>query len=334
MNLLKNILDNGDNVVEKESNKEKKYVNSVIKKAEKNSNGSQEAYEDYLISHNICPKCKRVSLVNSGGEIYCKICGTVYNDVVYYESHGTEFDDARNRKEIYTPPSNLRNSATPYYNMDLRGTKMSSSAKYKFYKLRKMNYLVNASFSKNSQIVKKIRTLSNSVIQAKDAETRNLLIESVLMFYSKLQKRFRGWKKINVDAVLYIVSQQLGLKLDLKKLYEYEGDNKISLNKFKRNIKRGVEKIFSILTEEEKKELKRFMLKQIIKETRIRDISEKDVEKMMDLIDEIYKIYPNITFYDSIKTILSHVYRHKNYKSLPAGINEKINEIIDKKFKK
>ncbi|MGC8596276.1 MAG: hypothetical protein ACP5MI_11830, partial [Candidatus Kryptoniota bacterium] len=181
-------------------------------------------------------------------------------------------------------------------------TRMSSSAKYKFYKLRKINYLINASFSKNSQIVKKIETLSNAVISSKDANMRNLLIESVLMFYSKLQKRFRGWKKINVDSVLYLVSQQLGFKIDFKKLYEYEANEKISLNKFKRNIKRGVERIFSVLNEKEKDELKEFMLKQIIKETRVKDISESNIKNMMNIINEIYKIYPNMTFYDSIRT--------------------------------
>ncbi len=102
----------------------------------------------------------------------------------------------------------------------------------------------------------------------------------------------------------------------------------------KRYIKRGVERIFSVLTDEEKDELKEFMLKQIIKETRIKDVGENNIKNIMNIINEIYKIYPNITFYDSIKTILSHVYRHKNYKTLPPGMNEKINAIIDKKFKK
>ncbi len=223
-------------MTKKKTNKEKKYVETVIKKAEDISKGSKEIYEDYLISHNICPICKRMSIIHTEGEAYCEICGMVYNDVVFYESHGTEFDDGRNRKEIYTPPSNLKNSATPYYNMDLRGTRMSSSAKYKFYKLRKMNYLINASFSKNSQIVKKIEVLSNAIVSSKDMSVRNLLIESVLMFYSKLQKRFRGWKKINVDAVLYLVSQQLGLKIDLKKLYEYDANEKIYKTWCRKNI--------------------------------------------------------------------------------------------------
>lgn len=316
----------------KETDKERKYVKSVIKAAEKISGGDKDTYEEYLVSRNICPVCKRVSIVRQD-ESYCEICGRIYNEVIYYGSHGTEFDDNHNRKEIYTPPSTLKNSATPYYNMDLRGAKMNSATKYKYYKLRKMNYLVNASFAKNSQIVKKIETLSGAILPSRDPGVRNLLIESVLMFYAKLQKRFRGWKKINVDAVLYLVSQQLGFRIDLKKLYEYESIEKVSLNKFKRNIKRGVERIFSVLTDEEKKELKEFMLKQIIMESKTKTIGNNDIKSLMATIDEIYKVYPNITFYDSVKTILSYVYRNKNYKTLPPGVNEKIKEIIDKRLK-
>lgn len=317
-----------------ETKKEKEYIKEIIELAKKISAGNKEAYDDFLVSRNVCPKCERVSIVHTDSEIYCERCGTIYSDVVYYESHGTEFDDAKNRKEIYTPPSTRKNSATPFYNMDMRGTKMGGSTKYRFYKLRKMNYLVNASFSKNSQIVKRIEFLSNVIIPSNDSGVKNLLIESVLMFYSKLQKRFRGWKKINLDSVLYLVSQQLGLKIDMKKLYEYESSEKVSLNKFKRNVKRGVERIFSVLTDKEKEELKEFMLKQIIKESKAKGLSEKDIAVLMDIINDIYKIYPNITFYDSIKTILSHVYRHKNYKVFPPGVNDQINAIIDKKIKK
>lgn len=313
---------------------EKNIVEEVIKQAEKNSKGLEEIYDEYLMSHNVCPKCKRFSISRNGNETYCQICGIVYDDVVFNESHGIEFDDGNNRKEIYNPPSTLKNSATPFYDMDLRGAKMSNSAKYRFYKLRKINYFVNASFSKNSQIVKKLDVISGAVLSSRDPTIKNLLIETVLMFYSKLQKRFRGWKKINVDSVLYLVSQQIGLKIDLKKLYEYESVEKISLNKFKRNIKRGVERVFSVLDDREKNELKEFMLKQIIVESKIKGINDNDVKTLMGIIEKIYEIYPNITFYDSIKTILSHVYRDKNYKTLPPGMNDKINAIIDKNFKK
>ena len=317
-----------------EKNTENKYIENEIKKSIKISNGSKEAQDEYLVSRNICPVCKRISIIRTSVESYCDVCGHIYNDVIFYNSHGTEFDDGNNRREIYTPPSTRKNASTPYYGMSFRGARMNSSAKNKFYKLSRVNYLVNSSFSKNSQIVKKVEILLGAVPTSRDAEIRNLLIESVLMFYIKIQKRFRGWKKINIDSVLYLASQQLGVKIDLKQLYEYESNEKISLNKFKRNVKRGIEKIFSVLNEEERVELKEFILKQIIIESKTKNPSDEDVRKIMGVINDIYKIYPNITFYDAAKTILSYLYKNKNYKTFPEGINEKIKEIVDKKLRK
>jgi hypothetical protein len=319
-------------VVVKKKNEEK-YVEKIIKEANKISKGNKELYDEYLISHNVCPVCKKISIVHDENDTYCSICGTVYDDVVYYQSHGSEFDENRNRKEIYTPPSTLRNKATPFYNIEVRTSKLNTATKYKFYKLRKINFLVGASFAKNSQIVKRIEELINVAIASKDENLKNLIIESVLMMYSKIQKRFRSWKKINIVSIFYIVAQQLGIKIDLSKIYNFEGNNKISLNKFKRNIKRGVEKIFAMLTEQERVELKKFMLNEIVKESRQKNIDKKTLDLIFKTVNDIYEVYPNITFYDAVKTILARVYRHKAYKSYPEGVAEKINQIIDKKFK-
>jgi len=319
-------------VVNKKIN-EAKYVKKIKAEAKKVSGENKDLYEEYMVSHNVCPICEKVSIVHSGNDTYCSICGTIFNDVEFYQSHGNEFDEDRNRKEIYTPPSTLRNKATPFYNMDVGGSKMNTATRYKFYKLRKINYLVDASFAKNSQIVRRIEDLINVVVMSKDKNFKNLIIESVLMLYSKIQKRFRGWKKINVVSILYLVAQQLGIKIDLSKIYDLEGNEKVSLNKFKRNVKRGVEKIFAMLTEQERIEFKKFMLREIVKESRQKDLDEKTLDLIFKTVEDLYKVYPNITFYDAVKTILARVYRHKMYKNYPGNMTEKINKIIDKRFK-
>ena len=310
--------------------KTKKYLEKVLKQLEKiRKNNGDESANEFLINHRVCPVCKTLTLIKSyEGDLYCSKCGVIFEDVEYYESHGTEFDDGRNRKEIYVPPTTLRSKARPYYTIGSVGREVAQKNKDKYKKLRKIDFFVNASFSKNSQVLKRVENIAKMALKNPSAEIRNLIAGSVLMLYTKLQKRFRSWKKINIYSVIVLVGNQLGIKIDIKNLYEIEGNKKISINKFKRNINRGIEKIFSILTEDEKKEIKKFMLVEIIKSSRIKYVDDETIKEFLKTINKIMELYPNITFYDSAKMIISRLVKNKKYKSFNEVIDAKIEKII------
>jgi len=319
-----------------ENNKTKKYLERILKEYEKikNKNGEVVA-NDFLVSHRVCPVCKTLTLIKSSeGETYCSNCGTIFGDFEYYESHGTEFDDGRNRKDIYVPPTTLRSKARPQYTIGYIGKEVASKNKDKYKKLRKIGFYVNASYSKNSQVLKRAENIVREAVMSSSTEVRGLMSESVLMLYSKLQKRFRSWKKINIYSVIVLVGNQLGIKIDVKRLYEIEDNKKISINKFRRNINRGTEKIFSILTKNEKDEIKKFMLREMIKSSRIKSTNDETIKAFLKTINKIMELYPNITFYDSAKMIISRLLKNKKYKSFNDAIDSKIEKVIkDSKIK-
>jgi len=313
-----------------ENNKTKKYLERILKQYEKiKKKNGENAANDFLLSHRVCPVCKTLTLIKSSeGDTYCSTCGVIFGDVEYYESHGTEYDDGRNRKDIYVPPTTLRSKATPYYSIGYIGKEVASKNKDKYKKLRKIGFYVNASYSKNSQVFKRTESIVREAVMPSSTEVRNLVAESVLMLYRKLQKRFRSWKKINIYSVIVLVGNQLGIKIDVKSLYEIEGNKKISINKFRRNINRGIERIFSILSKNEKDEIKKFMLTEIIKSSRIKSKNEATIKDFLKTINKIMELYPNITFYDSAKMIISRLVKNKKYKSFNEVIDAKIEKVI------
>jgi len=319
-----------------EDKKTKKYLEKILNEYEKikKKNGEEMANE-FLISHRVCPICKTLTIVKSDeGDMYCSKCGTIFENVEYYQSHGTEYDEGRNRKEIYVPPTTLRSKARPYYTIGYIGNEVPTKNREKYKKLRKIGFYVDASYSKNSQVLKKTETIIKEALKSPSSEVRNLVTESVLMLYSKLQKRFRSWKKINLYSVVVLVGNQLGIKVDIKTLYEIEGNKKISINKFRRNINRGIEKIFSILSDKEKDEIKKFMLAEIIGSSRIKSRDEATIKSFLKTINKIMALYPNITFYDSAKMIISRLVKNKKYKSFNEVIDKKIEKVIkDSKIK-
>jgi transcription initiation factor TFIIIB Brf1 subunit/transcription initiation factor TFIIB len=313
-----------------ENKKAKKYFEKLLKEYEKikNSKGEEIANE-FLTNHQVCPICKTLTIIKGlEGDTYCTKCGTIFNDVEYYESHGIEFDDGRNKKEVYVPPTNLRSKAKPFYNIGYVGKEVAYKNKSEYKKLRKIGFYVGASYSKNSQVLKRTEDIIRMSVMTSSLELRNLVSESVLMLYNKLQKRFRSWKKINIYSVIVLVGNQLGIKIDIKKLYEAENNDKISMNKFRRSINRGIERIFSILTKEEKEEIKKFMLTEIIKNSRIKNVNDSIIQDFLKTINKIMNLYPNITFYDSAKMILSRLLKNKKYKSFNEKIDAQIEKVI------
>lgn len=307
-------------------------INKIIALCKK-STKSDEEYKECLISKGICPNCLTQSVAREMSEIVCNKCGTIFEDVEFYQSHGTEYDDGRNRKEIYVPPSTLKNQATPFYGIDMPRGNMTSENRSRMKRLRKIGFYINASYSKNSQVVKKLNDITAALNGKIDRSRKKILVESVLMLYIKLQKKFRNWKKINIYSVLYIISNQLGIKINFKDIYNLEDNKKLSLNKFRRNVNRGTERIFSILGKEEKANFKKFILAEILKDNGLSNISEQYKNDFIKTIDEIYKIYSNLPFYEVCKLIIYHLYKNKTYKVLPFNLNEKINKIIDKNLK-
>jgi len=313
-----------------ENNKTKKYLEKILKDYEKiKKKNGEEVANEFLISHRICPVCKTLTIIKSReSDTYCSNCGLIFGDVEYYESHGTEYDEGRNRKDIYVPPTTLRSKARPYYTIGYIGNEVISKNKDKYKKLRKIGFYVNASYSKNSQVLKRTESIVREAVMHPSSEIRNLVAESVLMLYGKLQKRFRSWKKINIYSVIVLVGNQLGIKIDVKRLYEIEGNKKISVNKFRRNINRGIERIFSILTKNEKDEIKKFMLTEIIRSSRIKSRNEEMIKDFLKTINKIMELYPNITFYDSAKMIISRLLKNKKYKSFNEVVDAKIEKVI------
>ena len=307
-----------------------KYLNKMLEEYEKiKKENGEEAANEFLISKHVCPVCKTLTLIKgSEGDTYCSKCGLIFEEYEFYESHGTEFDDGKNRKEIYVPPSNYRSKARPYYGIGFIGKEVSYKNKDKYKKLRKIGFYVNASYSKNSQVLKRTEDITREALTIQSSEIRSLLAESVLMFYTKLQKRFRSWKKINIYSVIVLIGNQLGIKIDIKRLYEIEGNKKISLNKFRRNINRGIERIFSVLNTNEKTEIKLLILKEILRTSKIKTIDNKLLKDMLTTINKIMDLYPNITFYDSAKMIISRLVKNKKYKSFNEIVDAKIEKVI------
>jgi hypothetical protein len=313
-----------------ENEKTKKYFEKLMKEYEKiKKSKGEEIANEFLINHRICPNCKTLTIIKGlEGDTYCTRCGTIFNDVEYYESHGVELDDGRNKKEVYVPPTNLISKARPFYNIGYIGKEVAYKNKNEYKKLRKIGFYVNASYSKNSQVLKRTEDIVRMSVITSSLELRNLVSESVLMLYNKLQKRFRSWKKINIYSVIVLVGNQLGIKIDIKKLYEVENNDKMSMNKFRRSINRGIERIFSILTKEEKEEIKRFMLTEIIKNSRVKTVNDSIIQDFLKTINKIMNLYPNITFYDSAKMILSRLLKNKKYKSFNEKIDAQIEKVI------
>jgi len=88
------------------------------------------------------------------------------------------------------------------------------------------------------------------------------------------------------------------------------------------------------LTEDEKNEIKKFMLVEIIKSSRIKSVDDTTIKAFLKTINKIMDLYPNITFYDSAKMIISRLVKNKKYKSFNEVIDAKIEKIIrDSKIK-
>jgi hypothetical protein len=276
----------------------------------------------YLLNHNICPTCLIPDLVKSGSDTYCQKCGTIWNDYEIYQTHGFTSADG-DKKEIYTPPTNLRSKAQ-ISRMYIKGENMTQKNKQKFWRLSKQQHWTDSSFAKNHQAYLNINQIIIALSSSGHAIQNKKLIEDVaLSIYAQIKNSKKYWEKINMESVIYLTFIMMGMKLNMKDLYEVTGkDEKQNFNKFKRMINKSVEKIFQIIPEEKRISIKKHMVKQILTSSGI-NVGDDTSNKVYDIANKIILAYPNMSMYHATKYI---IYR-KVYNGNPRKL-KMLNEMM------
>ncbi len=303
---------------------EEVYLKELIKNSKKIKD--KEDRDLYLIKHSICPVCLESTLTKDASDTYCTKCGYVVDEPEFYMSHGTT-KESGDRVEIYTPASNLSNRSTPTRGFRVEG-RMSSKNREKYARLSKIDFYVKASGT-NSSMLKSLRRIVSVMNHNQSMIEKHIIEETALMIHKKVQKYINDKKKTNIYTIITLTFLFLGIPINTRLLYDTLLSDKTFAH-FKKNTNKGIEEIMKKMTPEEKKEIKKKLTEQILKAYKI-SYTEKDIDKIYDVSQEIINLAPNNGIENTIRTIIEIKKYNKIHNQFKFGKNkDKILSIIKK----
>ncbi|MGC9090049.1 MAG: hypothetical protein ACP5IV_07910, partial [Caldisericia bacterium] len=248
-------------------------LKEYLKKAEKIKNENER--NEFLISKNICPICKKISLVVKDNEKYCSICGQVFDNMIF--SYDMPYDEDLKPKNITSEVSKILSYKTPKLK--------NMSSRYVFYTDEKRVY--------------QALTYINEIISLLDLRNDNykilnMSLEEFKHFYKKYKKSknvevmflsILAIRKVLFDYLNYLATNKQILEM-IEDYHNYKErkdkkTNKKSNFKLKKNLNRIIQ--IEIELDGEKYRNKDYLVKEALLYFKY-PLIEKNIENMEKIL--------------------------------------------------
>lgn len=302
-------------------------IEKIIKQANKLKNKKDR--EDLLLLHGICPICLTQTIVrDEASEKYCKKCGTIFEEVEFYYSHGITKENG-DREEIYTPPTNSKSKASVSASFYV-DKKVSPKNRELFKRLQRQSLYESAKYAESPYTYKSIRQIVSSLKQVFPIGNKDVVIETAMQIYKREVAKNPANKKgkIKPQILVYLALKKLKIYVDYKKYINTtfkatSGLKNKTITNYKSSISKNISKTLSSYAVEEKESYRKYEIDQMLKKLNI-SYPDGTINLIYKIAGEIIKHNPNLGFATVVQKIIT-------WKQLEAKREKAINDFNEHK---